>query len=251
MNTLGTGDEVCETTREKTSEECQQELDAKYGEDNYTSDQMHDCRDQTVTEVTLISQSDQCQKSYDSTEQTTQTNEAVIIDFALSSPQCAVYRDRNIVTIPLTTDYSSLVSQLQIMTPVRLTNIALGLEMGWHLVSANQPFIDGVSYGDRKVQKFIVLLTDGAQTVGGWGPGGNFSISQADQNTESLCSAIKAKNIKMITVAFDLNDAATKTRLQNCASGPQYYFNAANNSDIARVFQDITAQLFVPARLIE
>lgn len=251
VNTLGTGDEVCTTTRQKTSDECRAELTAAYGSFGYSDDQMEDCREQTVTVQTLISQSDQCQKTYTTTEKTTQTNEALATDFASVSPKCAVYRDRSIITMPLTTDYAALIAQLRAMTPVRLTNIALGLEMGWHVISSNEPFIDGTAYGNRTVKKFVVLLTDGAQTVGGWGPTNAFSIAQADRNTEALCAAIKAKDVTMITVAFDLYDAATKTRLQNCASAPNFYFDAATNTDLVTAFEDITAQLFVPVHLVE
>lgn len=249
VNTLGTGDEVCTTTRRKTEEECRAELISRYG--TYNDDQIENCTHQTVTEQTLISQSDQCQKTYTTTEKTTQTNEALATDFASVSPKCAVYRDRSIITMPLTTDYAALIAQLSAMTPVRLTNIALGLEMGWHVISSNEPFIDGTAYGNRTVKKFVVLLTDGAQTVGGWGPGNSFSIGQADRNTEALCAAIKAKDVTMITVAFDLNDAATKNRLQNCASGPNFFFDAATNTDLVTAFEDITAQLFVPVHLVE
>lgn len=249
LNALATDDSVCTITRRKTEDECRAELTATYG--SYDSDDMHRCRHQSITTTSDLSTSDQCQKTYTSDEKDTQADEAAVSDFASSSPQCAVYRDRNIVVTPLTSDASALTTQLNAMTPVRLTNIALGLEMGWHLVSNNQPFTQGAPYGNRQLKKFIVLLTDGAQTVGGWGPGGAHSIAQADMNTEALCSAIKAKGITMITVAFDLADAATRTRLQNCASGPELYFDAATNTDLATAFENITSALITPVHLVE
>jgi Flp pilus assembly protein TadG len=248
INTLATDDSVCQP---KTEAECIAERDAfvSSGQLNFDSDK-HETYVKNCTS-TLVSTSDQCQKSYTTDEKAGQDQEALTSDFAASSPKCAAYRDRNLLVTPLTTNQTALINQLNLMAPIRLTNISLGLEMGWHLLSRNAPRTEGVAYGDDATRKVIVLLTDGRQTVGGWGAGGAFSNGQADQNTVELCTGIKAKDVTVITVAFDLNDNATKQRLQNCASGPEYFFSAATNTDLATAFKKITETFYVPVHLTE
>ncbi len=165
-------------------------------------------------------------------------------DFANVSPQCADYRDRSVQIQPLTTDKTLLVGQLNVMTPIKMTNIALALEHGWHMVSPNEPFVEGVSYGTKDMLKAIVLLSDGTQTVGGYGPGNSFNNAQADQNTRDLCDGIKAKGIILMTVAFDLaNNGTAYQLLSKCASGSEYFFDAQTNAELAAAFKNIATKL--------
>ena len=193
---------------------------------------------------------DECLRTYNSSEQSEQNSEAIVSDFSANNPQCLAYQDRQLLTQPLTNDRSALVMKLNAMTPVRLTNIALGLEYGWHMISPNAPFTSAGSYGSEDVRKAIVMLTDGRQTVGGFGSGGSFSVSQAETNTEELCSAIKARDVLMVTVAFDLRDAMTKNRLRKCATKPKYFYDAATKRELADAFQEITAELAGAIRLV-
>lgn len=191
---------------------------------------------------------DYCQRTYSPGEQASQNSEIVDSDFASADSQCGDYRDRDVIARPLTTNFSSLISQLNSMRPVRLTNIALALEFGWHMMTTNQPY-DEAKPADGRLVKAIVLLTDGSQTVGGFGPGGSFGIDRANRNTEALCGAVKDDEILLITVAFDLDDTATRNRLRDCASSTEYYFEAETNTNLALVFRDIAAMFRDPVRL--
>ena len=88
--------------------------------------------------------------------------------------------------------------------------------------------------------KAVVLLTDGQQTSPGYGPGGAWSVSQAEANMTSLCASMKTWGIRVITVSFDLNDEPTETRLRNCASededGNKYYYDTDTNDELAAAF---------------
>ena len=90
------------------------------------------------------------------------------------------------------------------MRPYAWTHIALGAEFGYHLLSPNEPFSQGAAYGDRKVQKVMVLLTDGQQTEPAFGPGGR-TVSQGENNLETICDNAKANGITIMTLAFDLD----------------------------------------------
>ena len=157
---------------------------------------------------------------------------------------CADYVSRNLVMQPLTTDYSALTTQLASMTPYANTHISLGLSMGWHMISPNAPWTEGSPYGTSNMLKAIVLLTDGAQTTAAWGPADSSSVTNAENNLEDMCTAIKAQDVKIVTVAFDLSDTTTKTRLQNCATSPTHFFHdVSTGADLIAAFDKIAGQL--------
>ena len=124
---------------------------------------------------------------------------------------CHNYPSRDLVIAPLTNRHRRIVRQLEAMTPYQGTHISLGLEFGWHVLSPNAPWQEGSAYGETNKIKSIVLLTDGRQTAGAWGAGESNSSTNGERNLEDMCAAIKDQDVLMITVAFDLQDAATET----------------------------------------
>ena len=167
-----------------------------------------------------------------------------------ASSGCSGYTSRNLIMKPLTDNFSALKSQLDAMTPYAWTHIALGVEFGFHMLSDNAPFIEGASYSDDETQKFMVVLTDGYQTEPAFGPGTIRTVSQGESNLEALCTNAKAKGITMITIAYDLDDTATRNRLQNCATDPDTnFFVATDTAAVASAFDNIkaviTAQVFI------
>jgi Flp pilus assembly protein TadG len=161
---------------------------------------------------------------------------------------CQEYGARGLKLQPLTNDLRSLATALRAMRPVRMTNIALGLELGWHALTPEVPFPGAKPYGGRNV-KMVVLLSDGEQTSPGHGPGQSFNIAQADRNTAELCGHMKSKGIRIATVAFQLESLKAKRLLQECASSADLYFDAQSNSDLSPIFDQIGAQLNNVARL--
>ena len=67
--------------------------------------------------------------------------------------------------IRLTNDQSALLSEINAMTAKGATVIPAGLMWGWHLLSPNGPFADGVPYSDATRIKVIILVTDGYNDV--------------------------------------------------------------------------------------
>jgi Flp pilus assembly protein TadG len=163
---------------------------------------------------------------------------------------CDGYAARGLKLRPLTNDFSSLKTQITSMTPYAYTHVALGVEFGYQVLSPDGAFTEGASYSDKKTQKYMIVLTDGAQTEPAFGPGGSRSVPQGDSNLEALCENAKKSGITMITVAFDLDDSSQKARLKNCASdASQNFFMADDTTQMAAAFQSITnaisAQVFV------
>lgn len=161
---------------------------------------------------------------------------------------CAAYAPNKLIVRPLTNDFWSVKDQLDRMLPYAYTHIALGVEFGFHLLSPNAPFGQGVSYGDANTEKIMVVLTDGRQTERSFGPGGSREVADGERNLEALCDAAKAKGITMMTIAFDLRDDATKDRLRDCSTDPaRHFFVAEDGGDVASAFEsirnEITAQV--------
>ena len=122
--------------------------------------------------------------------------------------------------VPLTDDFTYLKSRLDMMTTYAWTHIAVGVEFGFHMLSENDTLVDAASYDDEETKKFLVILTDGAQTEPAFGPGSTRTVAQGEANLEALCTNAKAKGITVITIAYDLDDNATTNRLKNCATDP-------------------------------
>jgi len=166
------------------------------------------------------------------------------------SSGCSGYVSNNLIIKPLTNDFTGLKSRLDIMTPYAWTHIALGVEFGFHMLSDNAPFSEGVSYDDDETEKFMVILTDGAQTEPAFGSGSTRTVAQGEANLEALCTNVKAKGITVITIAYDLDDNATTNRLKNCATDPNTnFFVATDTAAVASAFDNIksiiTAEVFI------
>jgi Flp pilus assembly protein TadG len=170
---------------------------------------------------------------------------------------CADYVSKKLVVRPLTDDLASITTQLDEMRPRNLTNISLGAEIGWHLLSPNAPFMGVADYEDKGTDKVMVILTDGRQTMPAWAPGGSrepgvadpksevgMRYPQAEKNLVDICEGAKARGITIMTVAFDLRDDATRNRLRNCSSDPQkHFFVAEDSSELAQAFEEIKSQI--------
>ena len=120
----------------------------------------------------------------------------------------------------LTDDFAGLANDISAMQPHNLTNISLGTEMGWQLLSPNAPFGTARDYSDANLKKIMIVLTDGMQTVAAEGPDGTTSVASANQTTAELCTNIKATGIRLFTIAYDVDDTAVYSLLSGCASSP-------------------------------
>jgi Flp pilus assembly protein TadG len=161
---------------------------------------------------------------------------------------CSGYASHGLKLKPLTNDFAALKSQLNSMTPYAYTHVPLGVEFGYHVLSPNAPYSEGVNYNDKSTNKFMVVLTDGEQTEPAFGPGGIRTVDQGNKNLEALCNNVKASGITIITIAYDLTDSSQSNRLKTCATNPAENFFVANNTtDVALAFQSITNSITATA----
>jgi Flp pilus assembly protein TadG len=174
----------------------------------------------------------------------------------------------------LTTDFSALKSAVNAMTDGGETNIPNGLMWGWHTLSPNAPFADGVTYLTPKHKKIVVLMTDGENTMSTKGGNDNSTYSAAgyvwqgrflkadgtplnslystesdrtaamDSRLNKLCTNMKAPSVDIEIYAIGVGvTSSSKTLLQNCASGADHYFDVKAGSDLTATFDSIANQI--------
>lgn len=184
------------------------------------------------------------------------------------------------VILPLTTDKTTLDSAIDGMIARGNTNIATGLAWGWRMLTPDEPYV--ARDFDQETKKFIILLTDGTQDVGGSystvnhnetrytaygyaakGHMGNVNGSQAENTlndkVEILCEKAKGlvgddpddpnatydstKRIGIFTITFQLSDSDTQNLFRNCATSPDMYYNSPDNSTLQAAFEEIANDL--------
>ena len=164
----------------------------------------------------------------------------------------------------LTTSQSTLTNAINAMTIVGDTNIAMGLVWGWHLLSPNAPFAEGVPYDDKNTRKFVVLMTDGQNTsyVGTSANASIYSglgfiwqnrIGTTSTNTatrtnamnarlSTLCSNMKNAGITIFTVRVEVTEG-TSDILRNCATSADKFYDVQNSATLTDAFKAIGAQM--------
>ena len=166
--------------------------------------------------------------------------------------------------IRLTNNWQSLLTSIGNMTVGGDTNIPMGLMWGWHLLSPNAPFADGVAYNTPQVSKIIVMMTDGqnentpnsnsdASFYSGDGyiwqnrlgmTSGTQAQRQAalDANETTVCNNMKAQGIIIYTVRIDVTDNNYGV-IQACASSADKFYNVVDVSQLNAVFQAIAGSI--------
>lgn len=175
----------------------------------------------------------------------------------------------------LSQDWSDLRTHVDAMQATGNTNIPMGLVWGWHTLTPNLPFADGLAYGTPKHKKIVVLMTDGDNIMSdasGTGNRSNYNgagyvwqgrivtnnatlsrltstgSSQAtrtaalDYRLQELCKNMKQKDIEIYAVRVEVATGAS-TVLENCATNPGYYYDVQNSSQMNAVFQQIAGQI--------
>lgn len=163
--------------------------------------------------------------------------------------------------VPLTNDYDLLKSVIAGLKPNggggTLSNI--GLAWGWRTISPSWVgawgwggVVDPVAYNTPNARKAVVIMTDGKNDIGNepsayglvsQGKLGttnrNAAISVTNAKTAEVCNNIKAQGIEVYTITFMAEDAVIQNLFRNCATSPEWYFNAQNGSQLQEYFTNI------------
>jgi Flp pilus assembly protein TadG len=162
--------------------------------------------------------------------------------------------------VPLTSNKTLLKSTIDGLVANYSTAGALGTAWAWYLIepdwgtiftgsSKPEPYSKTTQLGTSGqplLQKIAILMTDGAYNTH---QGVQYSDSSAkaisiQTKAKSVCTAMKAKGIKVYTVGFQLgNDANAISTLSNCATDATYFYNAANGEALRVAFRDIALKI--------
>jgi hypothetical protein len=116
------------------------------------------------------------------------------------------------------------------------TNVTIGLAWAWHALTPTLPLPEGSDPDPGKLDKVVILLTDGTNTQNRW----SSSESSIDARTALACANVKAANIKLYTVR--VIDGNT-TLLRNCATNTNMYYDVQQASQLNGVFTSIAQTL--------
>ncbi len=165
----------------------------------------------------------------------------------------------------LTTNMTTIKNKIATMNATGNTNIPIGLMWGWHVLSPNLPFADGVAYSSADTKKFLVLLTDGDNVYGGadnpskslytaLGYAWQKRVTGIDENASSnaretamnnrmgvLCTNIKNAGITIFAVRIDVSGTAPAS-LSGCASSSDKFYDI-DSSGLSAAFQNIAGSI--------
>ncbi|NQV22543.1 MAG: pilus assembly protein [Rhodospirillales bacterium] len=174
---------------------------------------------------------------------------------------------------PLTNVKQNLLDDISQMTPWmgNGTMVNLGLGWGWRTVSPEAPFTEGKPYDDTEWTKAIIVLTDGENRLignssrcegtnprynshytgygylsdGRLGTTSSSGAAETQLNdlTAEVCENIKAKNITLYTITFQVTDPDTITLFTNCATSPSHFYNSPSNAELQDAFKTIANEL--------
>jgi len=131
------------------------------------------------------------------------------------------------------------------------TYIPAGLVWGLAALTDSAPLTEAAPSADKSVTKALILMTDGDNTrsmqTHSANPGkfGHQGANKAatDTATAQLCANIRAQDISVYTVAFNVSNPATLSMLTSCASGSGNAFSASDGAQLSASFKSIADSL--------
>jgi len=167
----------------------------------------------------------------------------------------------------MTANKSTILSGISSMAARGNTHVGLGAVWGWNMLSprwrglwsaemnaSNLP----LDYGTKHMNKALILLTDGENTMSqqiytayGYLSDGrlntttNSSVAASALNTKltTVCTAMKQNGIYVYTIALGNPGTTIQNLLKSCASAENYYFNSPSSAELTGVFNSIADSL--------
>ncbi len=166
---------------------------------------------------------------------------------------------------PLTSDRTTLKNQISALDDGGSTAGQIGLAWGWYMVSPNFAYLwpnsaqKPAAYGTAETMKIVVMMTDGAFNTpyckgviasnAGSGSGSasdhincNATNGDATAQAKELCTKIKAKNVIIFTVGFDV-DSTAKSMLTTCATKTSQAYFPATGGELKTAFKSIAQEI--------
>jgi Flp pilus assembly protein TadG len=156
--------------------------------------------------------------------------------------------------VPLTSDKTVLHNTINNLVANGGTAGQVGMAWGWYTISPTFGLWSGTSTpaayptASTKLKKIAVFMTDGDFNVSycnGLRDGLVCSATNGDETAQalSLCTAMKAKDITIYTIGFQLTGSTAINFMHNCATDTTKAFDADNESDLQAAFSEIAKNL--------
>ncbi|WP_420430824.1 pilus assembly protein TadG-related protein [Hyphobacterium sp.] len=166
---------------------------------------------------------------------------------------------------PMTGDRRIVEGAIAAMGASGYTNIPNGIAWGLRLLSPQEPFTEGVAYGDRSTIKAMVILTDGQNVLSGHNSAlmsrynaygyiahGRLGVRTSsssrlsaalDDRTAAACAYAREQGIRVYTITFQVRSSQTRRMMEDCASHPSLYFDSPSNEALEQAFEVIAGDL--------
>ena len=133
----------------------------------------------------------------------------------------------------------------------------MGIAWSWYTISPNWSSVwtassfgghsrhDPHPYGDPRIAKVAILMTDGA-----FQHGFNDGFGDIDYNaqqvkvfaaTQDICSNMRSEGITIYAIGYNIN-AQTLAMLTNCAGDVDRVYTTADSNELVNIYQEIAAQ---------
>ncbi len=161
---------------------------------------------------------------------------------------------------PLTSNTKTVLNSINSLQAAGNTNITEGVAWGMRVLSPGEPFAEGLPY-NASVRKVLIVLTDGANTLGvnaapynshysayGYLADGRISSTGNSKaamgaamnlRTQAACDVAKNAGFEIYTIRLEEPDASTGDLLSACASSPQNYFDVPDSAQLDKAFESI------------
>ena len=155
---------------------------------------------------------------------------------------------------PLTENLSAVKDAILSINNNENTYLPAGLVWGWRTLSRSVPFVEADTPDYHERRRAMVLVSDGGNTksygdngLSEAGFGGTFhndtDVNDANLVTAEVCQGIKDEGIIIYAVALNVTDGTTLTLLENCATSPAKFLQAADEIVLDLAFRKIGKDL--------
>jgi hypothetical protein len=122
------------------------------------------------------------------------------------------------------------------------TNQTIGLQHGMQIQMQGDPY--NAPALPANTTRYIILLSDGLNTLDRWYGNGSNQSTQVDARMALACTNAKAQGFIIYTLFVDIAGAqGNSTVLRNCATDTSKYYDLTTSSAIVTAFNDIAQKI--------
>lgn len=145
----------------------------------------------------------------------------------------------------LTSNWTTLSSQVSGMSANGSTNQGIGVAHGFQMLGAASPYTQPTL--KEGTTKILILFSDGLNTQNRWwGDGmteGTTEDGYIDARMKATCTAAKNAGIVVYAIYVHIGTNGSSSALQNCASSSDKYYDLTSSAAIKDAFKDIAQKI--------